>query len=539
VNVQFLILGPLEVLVDGRTVELGGARQQAVLAVLLVHANEVVPAERLIDAVWDDEPPQTARNVLQGYVSQLRKAIGADRIVTRASGYTVVAAQEELDLERFQRLVGRSDGADPSAAADGLRAALELWRGPPFADVSQTRFTRAAGGRLEELRLNALERRIEAELAIGQGAELVAELEALVSEHPLREGLRAHQMLALYRSGRQAEALEAFRAARAALVEELGLEPGPALQALERAILRHDPALDPAPRVRMEPAATDALRGAILAAPSSDAAVLPLCSIAEPLARQPARELIVVRLLRDEEDPGHATADLAALRDELVGRGLAMRVAAYTSDARGKDVVLLAGEQGIELLLIDAPSALLEDGVPDRDLAVVLGEAPCDVAVLVPRGPVDRRGGRPVVVPFGGAEHDWSAVELGAWTARSLGTKLRLVGTSADRFRRRRDASRLLGRASLVVQAAVGIVAEPVLVGGGPQSLLGAAEDASLLVLGLSPGWQTEGLGRTRLELARMTQVPTLLVRSGLRPGGLAPAESMTRFTWSLAPADP
>jgi hypothetical protein len=143
-----------------------------------------------------------------------------------------------------------------------------------------------------------------------------------------------------------------------------------------------------------------------------------------------------------------------------------------------------------------------------------------------------------VVVPFSGAEHDWSAVELAAWIARSLGTTLRLAGTSADRFRRRRDASRLLSRVSLVVQAAVGIVAEPVLVRGGPESVLGAAEDAALLVLGLSARWEAEGLGRARLELARLAQIPTLLVRRGLRPGGLAPAESMTRFTWSLAPTD-
>src|SRR5206468_8691297 len=148
--------------------------------------------------------------------------------------------------------------------------------------------------------------------------------ETLVAEHPLREGLRAQQMLALYRSGRQAEALEAFRAARAALVGELGLEPGPALQELERAILRHDPALDAAPKARTEPVATERAGGSILVAPSSDASILPLFSIAEPLARQPARELIVVRLLRGEDDPARATAGLAALRDEIVGRGLAM-----------------------------------------------------------------------------------------------------------------------------------------------------------------------------------------------------------------------
>jgi DNA-binding SARP family transcriptional activator len=528
VGVEFRILGPLEVLRDGRPVQLGGARQRAVLAILLLHAGEVVSAERLIDAVWDEEPPETARNVLQSYVSQLRKALGADVIATRGRGYSAVLARDQLDLERFHRLTEAGDAAS-------LREALGLWRGAALADLAEGPHLRAAAARLEELRLAALERRIEADLALGRSGELVGELEALVRDHPLSERLRGLQMLALYRAGRQAEALEAFRSARVTLVEELGIEPSPTLRELQSAILRHDPALSEQPPA---PQAAEPADRTIVVAPSSDAAILPLCSIAEPLARQPRRELIVVRLLEEDGDAARTTVSLAGLRDELVGRGLDMRVAAYTSPEPGDDVVLLATEQDADLVLVDAEPRLFDEGVPDARLRAILRGAPCDVAVLVPRGSLHRDASGPVVVPFGGAEHDWTAVELAAWTARALGTRLRLVGTSADRFRRRRDASRLLGRVSLVVQAAVGIIAEPVLVRPGAEGVLSAASDASLLAVGLSARWEAEGLGAARLEVARAARVPTLLVRRGLRPGGLAPRETMTRFTWTLAPGE-
>jgi len=538
VRADFRILGPLEVLLDGTPAPLGGARQKAVLAVLLLHANESVSVERLIDNVWEDEPPETARNVLQSYVSQLRKLLGADVIRMRGQGYTLEIDPERLDLHRFQRLVGETEGRDPASTAERLRAALALWRGPPLADLPEGAFARATAARLEELRVAALERRLEADMSLGRAPELVAELEALVAEHPLRERLRALQMLALYRSGRQADALQAFRAARSRLVDELGIEPAPALQQLERAILRHDPALDPPPAAGLAEAVADPLERSILVAARESSAVIPLCLIAEPLARQPVRELIVVRVLDEGGDPAPSSAQLAGLRDELSGRGLAMRVAAYTSPAPGDDVALLATEQEVDLLLVDAPPELLEHGVPDPELAVILRDAPCDVAVLVNRGGLHREAAHPVVVPFGGGEHDWSAVELAGWTARALGTTLLLVGTSADRFRGRRDASRLLARVSLIVQAVVGIVAEPVLVRPGPSGVLAVAADASLLVVGLSGRWRSEGLGEARLDVARATGVPTLLVRKGLRPGGLAPKQSMTRFTWTLEPEE-
>src|SRR5262249_46833733 len=439
-------------------------------------ANEVVPADRLIDAVWDDDPPETARNVVQSYVSQLRKAIGPDAIQSRGRGYVVEVRPAELDLQQFQQLVAATEGADPSTAADRLRSALKLWRGSPIADIAQSRFASAAADRLEELRLGALERQIDADLASGRDLVLVGELEALVAEHPLRERLRGLLMLALYRSGRQAEALEVFRSAREALIGELGLEPGPPLQELERAILRHDPSLSLERLPTTPPQHVESPASSILVAPGSDATILPLCSIAEPLARRPRREVIVVRLLEDEAETGPATAHLSGLRDELVARGLDMRVAAYTSTSPGEDVVLLAREQDVGLVLVDASTELFGRGLPNERLAAVLRHAPCDVAMLIGRRALRTK---PVVVPLGGGEHGWAAVALGAWTARALGTPLLLVGRSADRCRRRRDASRPLGRVSLVVQAAVGIVAEPVLVRGGAAGILTVSADAS------------------------------------------------------------
>ena len=231
---EFRILGPLEVLENGRRIDLGGAKQRALLAVLLLHANEVVSTDRLIDALWEDDAPETGRKAIQVYVSQLRKALGKERIVTRPPGYRLDVEEGELDLARFQRLL---EEGKPSEA-------LSLWRGPPLADFAYERFADSERARLEDLRLACIEDRIEIDLAHGRDAALVGELETLVREHPLRERLRAQHMLALYRSGRQAEALEAYQDARRALVEELGIEPGRSLRELQQAILQQDPALD-------------------------------------------------------------------------------------------------------------------------------------------------------------------------------------------------------------------------------------------------------------------------------------------------------
>jgi DNA-binding SARP family transcriptional activator len=253
---EFSILGPLEVRGDGdRPLELGGRKQRALLAVLLLHANRVLSSGNLIEALWGDSPPETAPTALQGYVSHLRKALApAAAIVTRAPGYVLELEEEELDLNRFERIVEEARRAaaegDAAKAAGQLREALALWRGPALGDLADEPFARAEALRLEELRLAAFEERIEADLRLGRHATLVGELETYVAQQPLRERPRAQLMLALYRSGRQAEALAAYREARRVLVDELGIEPGRELQELEQAILRHDPALD----LRSDPA---------------------------------------------------------------------------------------------------------------------------------------------------------------------------------------------------------------------------------------------------------------------------------------------
>jgi DNA-binding SARP family transcriptional activator len=244
---EFNILGPLEVWDNGNLLPLGGSKQRALLAVLILHANEVVAADRLMEDLWGERQPTSGAKALHVYVSQLRKVIGENRVLTRAPGYMLHLDPEELDLTRFQRLREKADTSAPQEASSVLREAIALWRGAPLADVAYESFAQSEIARLEELRTTAIEQRIEMDLALGKHAELVGELDALVREHPLRERVRAQLMVALYRSGRQAEALDAYNDARQALVEELGIEPSTSLRELHQKILRQDPALELAP----------------------------------------------------------------------------------------------------------------------------------------------------------------------------------------------------------------------------------------------------------------------------------------------------
>ena len=253
-ELDFRVLGPLQVAANGRFLPLGGTKQRAVLALLVLHANEVVSTDRLIDELWGDAPPKSAANMVQGYVSHLRDALEPGRargehqlLVSRPPGYALQIRPDQLDAERFERLAaeGRrllADG-DAEASARTLRAALALWRGNVLADLAYERFVRADGDRLEEERLQALEDRIDADLARADHRALVAELRELVDRYPLRERLRAQLMAALYRCGRQADALEVYREGRRSMHDELGIEPGPVLRELEQAILRQDPSL--------------------------------------------------------------------------------------------------------------------------------------------------------------------------------------------------------------------------------------------------------------------------------------------------------
>ena len=262
--VRFRVLGSLEVEVDGAAAELGGARQRAVLAVLLMHANEPVATDRLVNESWGETAPASATKTAQVYVSRLRGALGSDTLATTPGGYMLRVPQGALDTDELEELRARAREADPREAARLLRQGLALWRGPPYADLRYEAALQTEIRRLEELRLTTLEERIEADLAGGEASQLVPELEALVREHPLRERLRGFLMLALYRSGRQAEALETYRDGRQLLDSELGLEPGPELRELERAILAHDPALDGPQRAMRQTARRRS--GALLAA---------------------------------------------------------------------------------------------------------------------------------------------------------------------------------------------------------------------------------------------------------------------------------
>jgi DNA-binding SARP family transcriptional activator len=248
---EFRLLGPVEVREGDRLLALGGAKQRTLLAVLLLRANEPVGVERLVDALWGEAPPPSAAKAIQVYVSGLRRVLGADRVQTRGRGYAIRVEDDELDVERYERLAAearrRRAGGATEEAAELFAAALGLWRGPALADLADEPFAASEAGRLEEQRIAAVEDRVDADLALGRHAQLVGELEALVAAEPLRERPRAQLMLALYRAGRQAEALAAYQNARDTLVEQLGIEPGPVLQELERAILRQDAVLVPPP----------------------------------------------------------------------------------------------------------------------------------------------------------------------------------------------------------------------------------------------------------------------------------------------------
>jgi DNA-binding SARP family transcriptional activator len=537
---EFRILGPLEVVADDRVLPLGRGRQRALLAILLLRANQVVPTERLIDDLWGGGPPSTAPKMVQMYVAELRRALGKDVLRTASPGYTLRVEDDELDLDRFERFVGEARESDPTAAAALLRRALALWRGPPIGEFGYEAWAQTEIARLEELRLTALEDRFDADLAIGRAGDIVGELEAVARQHPFRDRLSAQLMLALYRAGRQAEALQHYRRTRTELHEELGLEPSQVLQRLERAILTQDPSLDARPPsvAHTDRDADDEIdarvaapENAVLVVPRDERRLSDLLALAEPLAAAlPARELIVARVVSsvDPEALKRASEHLLSERDDLVGRGLAARIAVFTSASPGEDIVRLASDHAVDLVLIDVSR---DDPLAD-DVAAVIAAAPCDIALHV--GDAPRLGpGAPVLVPFGGAEHDWAALELGAWIARSQRVGLTLLGSASRR--ERRDASRLLADASLLVQKTAGVVAEPLLSRSGVDELLAAAANAGLLVVGLSERWREEGFGPFRLALVERSPAPALFVRRGPRPGGLAPAASRTRYTWSLS----
>jgi DNA-binding SARP family transcriptional activator/ABC-type transport system substrate-binding protein/streptogramin lyase len=427
---EFRLLGSLEVREGERVVHVGGAKQRALLAILLVHANEVVSRDRLIEELWGDRQPGSAGPSLDHQVSRLRKALEpAEILVTRSGGYVLEVDPEQIDTHRFERLLEESRRAnaagEPDKAASSLRKALALWRGDALADLAYESFARAEIERLEELRLTALEERIDADLELGRHRALVAELESLTAKHPLRERLRGQLMLALYRSGRQAEALRAYSDVRKRLVEELGLEPGQALQDLEQAILRHDPSLELAPALaragqapsrKRRPALLTSLALVLVAVAAAAGVVLAgggtQSSHARPLAEPDSIALV------------------AAKSGEVIGQARAVPSPAIT--AFGERALWNVSDTG-ELSKIDPETgeviARLNTGVPvPCGLAAGRGSVwvtDCNSPTLVRIDPVQTVFADPIRLPkdpdIAGVEDATEEVAVGAgsvWVAR-------------------------------------------------------------------------------------------------------------------------
>lgn len=517
---RFGILGPVEVVGDDGPVRLGGPRQRATLALLLLNANRVVSIERLADALYAGRPPVTAVTQVHRQISELRKAVGEGRIRTESPGYAIQVSPYELDLARFEQAASRGTEAaehgDAAAAVELLEEGLALWRGRPLADLDADDFAAPEVRRLEELQLAARERLLEAKLALGVHGEVVADLELLAARHPTRESLQALRMLALYRSGRQAEALDVFRRVRAELVESFGIEPGSALRELERAMLRQDPSLE---GERQEPGPVRA----VLVLGSRDEELESLLAVASPLSG--ARELILARLVDSEREVAPASESLNAQRRRLGGSA---RCAVFTSSDPAGDVGRLVDSYAVDLVLVGAAPELAGKQVP-ASLALLFERSQADVAAVAGTP----RPGSGVFVPFGGGEHDWAALELAAWLAAAAGAELTLVGTASAGDGGRPDASRLLAHAALAAQRLAGVETRPALAPPTPDDLREAVAGAGVVVTGIRESWRSAGIGDAKRALVA-SGTALVLVHRGPRPGGLAPKETRTRFSWTL-----
>ena len=537
--VEYRALGPLEAVVDDRPASLGGRVQRAVLGALLLHANQPVSLDWLVDAVWGEMPPPSAAHAVSVYVSRLRKQLGAEAIGRTSQGYVLRVAPGQLDLERFEELVGQARqelaGDDALRACELLDEALALWRGRAFADTRLEDFAQAHVARLEELRLAAIATRAEARLALGRTDEVVPELEALTVEHPHDERLAGLLMLALYRADRQADALACYQATRSRLSLELGIDPSQSLRELERKILAQDASLS------LGPAEIEPVRS-VVALPGRLGQLVALAELTGPFGRSRNPHEVILAWI---EPPGpaaevslalaEANAVLARLRAELVEGGARARVAAFTAADRGEDILRLAMRPEVDLLVLGGELADVVDGRFDAELNRILGAAPCDVALWFERdGPEVIAKDGPILVPFGALEHDWAALELAAWLATTTGRPLVLLGAVAGSKGGRRDASRMLADAGLLIQRASGIVPESRLVEPGRGGLLEAITEDALVISGVSDRWASEGLGATRLALARSARSPMLFLRRGRRPSGLSPPEMLTLYRWSM-----
>jgi predicted ATPase/Tfp pilus assembly protein PilF len=398
---EFRILGPLEAVADGVGVPLGGPKQRAVLAELLLHANGAVSREQLTDAVWGQEPPRNAAATLQVYVHGLRRALGAERIETVGGAYRLRVDEGELDLQRFDALVSRAraaiDEQRPETAAEDLEAALALWRGSPLADLAGEGVA-AAARELEERRLSAVELRNDALLALGRHDDMLAPLERLIADHPYRERLRAQQIVGLYRAGRQTEALEAYRSARSAWIDELGVEPSPALQELERSVLRHDPALDAPParrrvtaRLPVPPTPLVGRRLEAVAVASLLRSETRLLTLVGPGGTGKTRlALAVAEELAGELEAGAVFVDLSGVSDPALFLPTVAQAIGIADTGRSLTEALTGQlrEQAL-LLVLDNLEQILPAG---RDVADLLAGAPALRVLATSRAPLRLSG---------------------------------------------------------------------------------------------------------------------------------------------------
>jgi DNA-binding SARP family transcriptional activator len=516
---RFRVLGPFEVEADHGLVDLGSARRRALLGVLTLNAGRVVGTERLVDTLWGESPPRTAVHVLHVYISDLRRVLPDGVLRTVSPGYLLRVPGQAVDLNEFEELVarGRADftrGAT-AAAVVSLEQALGMWRGPVLQDLESEGFVQVEARRLEELRTEVRELRAEAKLAVGAAQDVVADLQALIRDHPFREHSHALLMRALAAAGRQSDALALFGDIRARLADELGIEPSEGLRSAQTAVLRQE----------TTPTAERRSPGLVLAVTTELSRLPALARTAASTARAAGRELLLTTILdATTTTPADLTKAAAATRIAQSEVTVPGRSAAFRSRRQSHDLASLAAEYDADLTVLDSPDLIGSRGQLAGWARAVMEQLTTDVA-LVAGGPPTP--GLPIAVPFGGSDHDWAAAELAALLSKATDAPLLVVGAITPHD----DASRLIARLALAVQQVLGITAEPILVEATIPGLLGALRDTNP-VIGVSERWRSEGIGPFRREILQGT-TSALILRRGLRPGLLSSSTSATRFAWS------